>query len=200
MGTAEEQLYWEQVAAIGQVSGAVATFLAVALSLYLALHSRRPDIKLVVGERLLLGGLDDGTRLLMFDFANRGSLPVTINSVGWKTGWFRRGPRFFKRKFAIQMTGGTAYGSAFPIILGPGQSASAYCLMDNILENAARHSDDPLFSRDWPDNRRRKTRAFGLAHTATGHTISVKVERPLHDTLVAAEVAAKTNAGSITSG
>jgi hypothetical protein len=83
----ETALYWTKVAAIGQVAGAVATAAAVMVSLWIALHGRKPRIKLVVGKRLVIGGGIPELSVLMFNIANAGERPVHINGIGWRTGW-----------------------------------------------------------------------------------------------------------------
>lgn len=185
-----EELYWVKVSALGQVAGAVATFLAVAASLYIALHARKPRLRLVVGERMLVGGVEHGMELLCFSIANQGERPVHINGIGWRTGWLRWGPKFLKRQNGIQMTGGVGFGLVPPYEIQPGASVASYALMTNVLDNAKERKTDPFFTRDWPWLGRRKTAVWGYAYTADGHTVHVRAEKDLVEALTTAERAA----------
>jgi hypothetical protein len=195
---AGEDLYWTKVAAIGQVAGALATFLAVAVSLFIAFHSGRPKARLKVGERLIVGGVDDGIRVLVFDVANAGDRPFHVSSLGWQTGRLRFGPKFLRRRFAMQMFGGTPFGSAPPFEVQPGARVAAYCLLENVLDHARTRKEEPMFTRDWPDGRRRKTTVWGNLQTADGHSIRVKAEAAFVEHVAASEISALTSTQSKT--
>lgn len=180
------ELYWTKVAAIGQVAGAVATFLAVVISLYLARDSRRPRAAVRVGERLIIGGQMD-LEVLMFSIANVGIRPIHVRSVGWRTGFFRMGPRCLRQQHAIQLTGGVIGFPEPPFEVAPGTEISTYCLMSNIIQRCEDNSERPFFSRDFPIVGRRRVPVRGLVHTAEGRTFSVRAEPGLIARLASAE-------------
>lgn len=187
---AGEELFWTKVSAMGQVAGSVATCLAVWVSLRIASQSRRPLLRVVVGERLIIGDFEGDLRLLMFDVANQGQGPVSVRTIGWETGWLRRGPSFLKKKFAVQLVGGAYFGAEPPFEVPPGGSMSSYCQMENVLAHAAERASEPLFTRDWPWLGRRRTRIRAYVYTATGYTRYVRPERRLIEILAAAEISA----------
>lgn len=76
----EPDMFWEKVSAIGQVAGAIATFMAVVISLYIARGGRVPRLSLKVGERLTIGGGLPEHRLLMFSVTNMGSALSTLDN------------------------------------------------------------------------------------------------------------------------
>lgn len=84
--------FWEKISAIGQVAGAIATFAAVVVSLYIARRGRVPRLSLKVGERLTIGGGLPEQRLLMFSVTNMGERPVYVRQLGWRNGWLPHGP------------------------------------------------------------------------------------------------------------
>lgn len=98
----ETELCWTMVSAVGQVAGAIATFFAAAISLWIALYGRRPQLGLKVGERMIIGGLEDGFEVIIFEVVNKGERPVHIRGIGWRTGYFRWAPKFLKRQHAVQ--------------------------------------------------------------------------------------------------
>lgn len=184
----EVELYWLKVGALSQVAAAVATFLAVVVSLYIALHGRKPRLRLVVGERVIIGDGQIGPPLLTFSVANKGERAVHIMGVGWRTGWLRWGPRFLRRQHAIQMTGGAGfYSKDPPYELQPGAAASSHALLANVTDSIKAKSGDPFFARDWPIIGRRRTAIWGYAYTADGHTIHVRAEKAIAEALAEAE-------------
>jgi len=179
-------LFWTKVAAIGQVAGAVATFAAVLLSLYLAFYARRPRLRLRVGIRVTIGSGEIGPQLLSFDVANSGNRPVHISGIGWHTGWrFGLGP--LARQSAVQLTGGIVHSRQPPYELPIGARASSYALLGNLLEYARERKAGPFFTRDWPMWGRRAARIRAYAYTADGYEFRVKPERDLITALVQAE-------------
>jgi hypothetical protein len=99
----DQPLFWTKIGAIGEVAGAVATFAAVCVSLWLARSEQRPHIKVQAGLRLLFAG--DGspfTDVISIRVTNFGLRPVRISSVGWRTGWMKRGPKWLTYQHAVQ--------------------------------------------------------------------------------------------------
>lgn len=183
-----EELYWAKVAALGQVAGAVATLAAVIVSLWIAFRGKRPRLRLVVGERLIIGAMtDEDLRVLMFSVINAGQRPVHISGVGWRTGWFPWGPRFLRSQSAVQVTGSLPYGKQPPYELQPGAEQASYALLENVLDNTRQMSGRPFFARVWPLVGLQPTRIRGYAYTADGYSFLVRVENDLAGKLAGAE-------------
>lgn len=182
----EAALYWTKVAAIGQVLGAIGTFLAVVVSLVVAFRSSKPRIRLKVGMRLIFPVPE--IELLMFEVVNAGDRPFHVRGIGWRTGWFRRGPACLRRKAAVQVTNPLGYVVCAdpPYELQPGEAKSSYRPMDDML-GTAKVREEPFFTRDWPYFGRRQTRVRAYVYTADGHEIVVKPEKSLLQALTAAE-------------
>ena len=181
------------MAAIGQVTGAAATFLAVVVSLWIAYHCRKPRISVKVNRSVIIGGMADGIGFLVFEVANLGERPVYVRGIGWRTGWLPKWPPFLARKAAVQMSPGTqmfGLGSEPPYELLPGASVSSFCDMDRMIAFAAERQE-PLFTRDWPIFGRRRTRIRAYAYTADGHSFYVRPEKTLAAALADAEVHGK---------
>ena len=186
------ELYWAKVAALGQVAGAAATFLAVVVSLWIAYHSRKPRVRLTVNTSVIIGGMADGIRFLVFEVANLGERPVYVRGIGWRTGWLARWSQWLARKAAVQTAPSAemfGLGTEPPYELQPGASVSSFCDMDRMIAFAGERKE-PLFTRDWPLFGRRQTRIRAYAYTADGHTFYVKPERTLAAALADAEMGA----------
>lgn len=185
----DQELYWTKVAALGQVFGAIATFLAVFMSLWLAYHARKPRLRVTVTYQIIIGGMADGLDFLAIDVANTGERPVHIRSVGWRTGWPTKWPSFLARGAAYQMTPGAemfGLGTQPPFELQPGASASMYCDMDRMTSHADGRPE-PIFTRNWPLIGKKRTRLRACVYTADGHSFYAKPAKALADALVAAE-------------
>lgn len=178
---------WEKIAAIGQVAGAIATFLAVVVSLLIAFYGRRPRLRLAVGERHIYENGEKHKELLMFEVANAGERPVHIRGFGWRTGWLSWGPKCTSRQPAVQIFGGVGLGAEPPFEIQPGAATASYADMANVAEYCRQRQKSPLFTRDWPILGRRMTRTRAYAYTADGYTIVVKPERALLQKLASAE-------------
>jgi hypothetical protein len=189
------EVYWTKMAAIGEWVGAAATFTAVLVSLYLATYGRRARLSLRVSVMYLFAGGQQSPPMLTFAVTNRGERPVYVQSVGWRTGWLRRGPQFLRAQLALQSTG-TGHGLDPPYQIEPGSQASSHTWLSAVLEQCAERTEDPFFSRDWPVLGRRSTRVRAYVHTADGYTIRCKPDGDLVSRLVAAEVQASALAGT----
>ncbi len=181
---------WEMVAALGQVIGAIATFAAVLVSLHLARKARRPEARLKVGERLIIGPAINNMNVLMFSVTNTGERAIHVRTVGWTTGWFKFGPAWLRKKHAVQLTGGVPGTVDCPFELLPGAEASLYCLIENLKESCQKKADDPLFTRDYPLLGRKRTRVKALAFIAEGYTFYATPEKELIKSLTEAEQSA----------
>jgi hypothetical protein len=185
----DPMIFWAKVSALGQVGGAVATFLAVIVSLWIAFRRPRPAIRLTITEKLLIGGASDGTAFLTFEVTNLGERTVFVRGIGWRTGWFRKSPGFLQSKAALQRaTAAETYGVGQepPYELPPGQAISSYCEMENLIAYG-RERAEPFFTRLWPALGRRATRVRGYVSTADGHMYYAKPPKALRDKLASAE-------------
>lgn len=190
----ETELCWTMVSAIGQVAGAIATFLAVVVSLWIAFHGRKPRMKLSVGERIAMGGGVPDARLLVFEVANMGERPVHIRGLGWRTGWLHWGPAFLRYQHAVQIIDPGPYGMPPPYELQPGAANSSMVLMQHVLAASRIRAGPPFFSRDWPVLGRKGTKITGYAYTANGYMIRMKAEKPLRNALIQSEIDALAEA------
>jgi hypothetical protein len=75
------------------VATAVATSLAVAISLYLSSRKEWPQIKVLCSKQVLVGH-SQASELLAFTITNQGILPVTIKSILWERRIFLEKPRY----------------------------------------------------------------------------------------------------------
>ena len=165
---------WNAVAAIGQVVGAVATFMAVWVSLRLARKARVPDARLKVSTVLIISpGLND-IRVLMFSVTNSGERSIHVRTVGWQTGWFKHGPSWLKKQYAMQLTGGVPGTPEPPFELSPANEVSTYCLMANVEDACRERRSDPFFTRDYPWLGRRSTRVRASVYIGEGYTFYTK--------------------------
>lgn len=189
----DDELFWTKITAIGQVAGAVATFIAVAVSLRIANYGRRPRLRLRVTNSVVIGGMADGITFLAFEVANFGDRLAHVQGIGWHTGWAFRGPKFLNRKAAVQLAQGSAMfglGKEPPYELPPGAKITSLCDWDAMVAFASQR-DEPFFTRDWPLFGRRQTRVRAYAYTADGYTFEVKPESTIVEALIIAEKAAK---------
>ena len=119
-----ELLLWTKIAAIGQVAGAFATALAVAVTLWVVLSERQARVKVTAGLRLLVtqGRPDLTEEVINITVVNTGLRPVSVNSIGWRTGWVRRfGPKWARYGFAMQSAAMQRDSQDPPYVLEPGQ-------------------------------------------------------------------------------
>jgi hypothetical protein len=171
---------WEMIGAIGQWVGAIATFGAVALALWQVRSDRRVSLRLRPSHSLIFSG--DGTapeHVLAFSIANTGFRPVTVQSVGWESGWLRRfGPSFLRKRQAIQMMDRPA-APRLPSILQPGESITVMADAEHVF---GRDAYSELFTRTLPIVGVRNANVRAVVHT-TLRSVSVPVERKLVDQL-----------------
>lgn len=176
-GMDQALLFWTKIGALGQLAGALATFLAVIVSLYVVITDRREGVKLVVGKRKIIGG---GVNLdvISFEITNVGARPFVINSIGWRTGWFKRGPQSLKYKWAIQLGDNSMFSTQLPHLLQQGQSASVTIPTNMFFKNNSKEKS--LFrSRKFLKYINVGTNMHGVVNTALGTAKTVRVERDL---------------------
>ncbi len=170
-------LFWTKIGALGQLAGALATFLAVIVSLYVVVTDRREGVKLVVGQRKIIGG---GINLdvISFEITNVGARPFVINSIGWRTGWFKRGPKSLRHKWAIQLGDNSMFSTQLPHLLQQGQSASVTIPTNMFFKNNSK--DKSLFHpRKFLKYINVGTNTHGFVNTALGTAKAIRVEKEL---------------------
>ena len=147
-----DSAFWTMVGAIGQVAAAIATFAAVCVSLWLAHSERRVHIRVRAGLRLLFAG--DGSPfedVIAVHVTNHGLRPVRISSVGWRTGWLKRGPKWLAFQNAVQKFDvpiSAISSPRPPCDLGPGQEVTFYVSPDPFKRGG--EIRDTFFSRHVP--------------------------------------------------
>jgi hypothetical protein len=148
----DETLFWTKVAALGQVGGAVATFAAVVVALWIARSERRAHIKAHAGLRITFAG--DGSPFedaISIGITNDGLRSVRISSIGWRTGWLRHGPKWLKFQYAYQKFDhpvSLMTGPGPPFDLGPGQERTL--LLPTSTHQERTELRDTFFNRRLP--------------------------------------------------
>lgn len=146
-----EQINWEMVAALGQLGGAVATFLAVVVALWVAYAERRVRLKVRAMLQVLTPGDGSGFEdVITISITNYGHRSVHIAQVGWRTGWSRRGPDWLKFQHAISLFNHpvSAMGQKPPFELEPGRAATLFLAPEAINRN--REHRETFFGRRYP--------------------------------------------------
>ena len=166
-----------------QALNAVATFFAVAVSLYLARKSEFTRLKVNVGIwELFLGDGTPAEEYLSFSVVNLGNRPVNIFSVGWSVGKKNK-------HYCIQPINGK-YTDQYPKWLTHGESASfLYSLEDSPNWIADFVS---TFVKDTCDKNLKTLRA--VINTSIGKTIEAVPERNLLERLKAVNTKVAGNA------
>lgn len=147
-----EALFWEKVAALGQVAGAIATFAAVCVSLWLAHSERRAHLKVRAGLQMTFVG--DGSPfedVISIKITNHGLRPTHISQVGWRTGWVQCGPRWLAFQYAAQMFDhpiSVISGPRPPFGLGPGEEATLILSPEPFKKGGEMR--DTFFNRHFP--------------------------------------------------
>lgn len=115
--------WWTAFGAIAQAIGALATFLAVAVTLWLTRTERSLRATGRVGFQVtFVGDGSPGVYHVGFTVLNTGLQPIQVMSVGWRTGWCRFGPKWLQHRWAIETWEGQT-GVATPYELAPRRSA-----------------------------------------------------------------------------
>ena len=101
-----DEVWWSAVAAIGQVLGAVATFAAVLVSLWIVTTDR--SLRGRGYAKILVSFVCDGSPGIYhvgFGVENSGIRDFLVQSISWRTGWWKWGPDWAKFRYAIQTSG-----------------------------------------------------------------------------------------------
>lgn len=111
-------MWWTAFGAIAQAAGAIATFAAVAVSLWIALSDRRPKLRVVAGLRLHIADGVAVEDLIAIVVENVGNRTVQISNIGWRAGWSRWGPDWMRYSNAVQTTSPGSPTPPLPIAVG----------------------------------------------------------------------------------
>jgi hypothetical protein len=154
----EASLFWTKVAAIGQVAGAVATFLAVIVALYLGRAQQRFQLKVKAhfGQIVDVRG---ATPVMTIEVENTGLRTVRITGFGWSTGFtntIRALPKWLRLQSAFQMPDYTwAINPPFPWILEPGEAKSTHIRRQDFIDGFSEPAPEDLFRRlPWASRKR----------------------------------------------
>lgn len=182
---AETTLLWTQIAAVGQVAGALATAVAVIVSLGIVMSQRRIALDVKVGIRSIF---DDATKvatdLILWEITNTGQREVRLSSVGWRTGLIsgrlhRWAPDFLKAQWAMQRLSTDPACGRLPFDLMPGKNIHFFIEL-GVFENAISEMRNDFFRRKVPWlGHVVRTRIQGSVSTVGGPTLYTSVEKPL---------------------
>ena len=154
----DPSLYWTKVAAIGQVAGAIATFLAAGIALWLSLSERRVNIR--ISAKFWTMHCANGIFIPMVAITvdNVGHRRAKILMFGWTTGYanhIRILPKIFRLRSMFQNPDYTwDINPSFPWTLEPGESKSTYMKRDLFLKEFEKSRGLDLF-RKFPWKRRK---------------------------------------------
>ena len=98
-----DEIWWSAVAAIGQVLGAIATFAAVSVSLWVVSTDR--SLRGQGYAKILASFAGDGSPgicHLGFRVENTGIRDLLVQSISWRTGWWKWGPDWAKFKYEVR--------------------------------------------------------------------------------------------------
>ena len=174
--------WWTAFGAIAQALGAVATFAAVVVSLWLAVGER--SLRADGFAAIWVSFPGDGTPgeyQVMFQLRNTGLRPIVWESVAWRVGWLRRGPKSLKYRWALQADGNANHfvtQTVQPSLTGM-VTIPVAVMKPRILEEA--NEEKPFF--------RRRIKFLGnapilaFAHVAGRKPVPLKVNQSLQDFL-----------------
>jgi hypothetical protein len=144
-------IWWTAFGAIAQAAGALATFAAVVVSLWIALSGRALKARGSAGIRVhFIGDGTPGTYTVGIEVLNIGLRPFHVNSVGWRTGWMQRGPEPLRYRFALQNTSMMLNQRPGPHIVDPGRNEGWYTLVADMKGANSEESRSELFVRKLP--------------------------------------------------
>jgi hypothetical protein len=151
---AEQTLLWTKIAAVGQVAGALATAIAVAISLWIVISERAVKMACAVGIRIIIGSLGPSCNIVSFDITNTGHRSFRISSTGWRTGWSipilnRFNLPWAKYQYAIQLTADDLGSPRLPMDLAPGHRTTIFTDAKRFSDQNAERRED-FFCRKLP--------------------------------------------------
>ena len=143
--------WWNAFGAIAQALGAVATFAAVGVSLWIVVSERTMRARGSAGIRVSFAG--DGTPgqyMVGIEVLNTGVRPFHVGSVGWRTGWFSRGPKAARYRFALQNDSVMVNQKVGPMIVEPGRNEGFYTLLADMKNPTGEAARNEMFRRRLP--------------------------------------------------
>jgi hypothetical protein len=139
-------IWWTAFGAIAQAIGALATFAAVTVSLWVVISDRSIRARGSAGIRVsFVGDGSPGTYMVGIEVVNIGTRSFHVNSVGWRTGWLRRGPKVLAFQYAIQNTSVMLNQRPGPTIVEPGRDEGFYTFIADMKNSNT--DKDSFFDR-----------------------------------------------------
>lgn len=183
--------WWTAFGAISQAVGALATFAVVVLSLWVVLSERAMRARGWAGIMVsFIGDGTPGTYLVGIHVLNAGLRPFQVTSVGWRTGWLRRGPKSFQYRYAIQNTSMMLNQKPGPHIVEPGREEGFYTPVADMKTSNSDESRSVLFKRKLPILGKAPIR--GIVNITGRKPLFVKVSKDLANFLRTGEHASTT--------
>ena len=147
----QDATWWAAFGAVAQAIGSLATFAAVAVSLWVVLSERAMRAKGSAGLHLTFAG--DGTPgvyVVGIEVLNAGFRPFHVSSVGWRTGWLPKGPANLAHRFAIQNLSVAMNPRSWPCTVEPGHKEGFYTRVSDFQSANAHRSRTEMFRRRVP--------------------------------------------------
>ena len=147
----DESLYWTKIAAIGQVAGALATFLAAGVALQLGRTERQLRLRVTASFQTIVSSRQS-VQVMCVQVENIGMRTARVDSFGWATGfanslWIL--PSWLRLRSAHQMPDYEwVINKDFPWTLEPGQTQSTYMRRPEFLEALSAPHEQGIF-RSW---------------------------------------------------
>ncbi len=144
------EIYWAKIAALGQIAGAVATFLAVVVALILARSERsfRLRIKARYGALVDVAGQTD---VMTIEVCNTGLRKVTVTGFGWTTGYVNSLlvlPKRFRLRSIFQIDDYTWHiNPRFPWHLEPGETKMTHMRRQEFVDGMTERHPDNLYRK-----------------------------------------------------
>ena len=143
--------WWTAFGALAQAGAAIATFVAVVVSLWIALSGRAMKARGHADIMMhFIGDGSPGTYLVGVTVLNVGIRAFEVSSVGWRTGWFSHGPGALRYRHAIQKTSMMLHERPGPYIVEPGRNEGFYTPIADMKHNNSEASRNELFNRQAP--------------------------------------------------
>lgn len=145
-----DEIYWAKVAAIGQTAGALATFAAVVVALWLAKSERAYLLRVRARFGLILD-VAGKTEVMTIEVVNIGLRKVTVTGFGWTTGFrntLRILPPAFRLRSAFQFDDYSwSINPRFPWHLEPGESKMTHIRKADFIKSMTEVHPENLFRR-----------------------------------------------------
>lgn len=113
---------------LAQILSAIGTCGAVIVALYLAASQRRPRLRSVLTDVVIVDAItpqNSWPRFLRINVVNIGACDAVVTGAAWTSTWSRKGREYYQGFISVH--DGAPHGAAtLPTTLKPGQSASYY--------------------------------------------------------------------------